>query len=250
MILIGFFNFGWFSLKNIPETPPGYYENIVLEHTQLLINFRDEYQKQRETMTKELTSRKHTVLETAQITLKLNIAESRYLDFWLAEKPIVVGMLKPFEESKYVSWYASLQPDTRKDLKETAEKLYAASSKLAECHQNTFKNYQSLVSGLSAPSDDKLSDTMIAQTQVILRNLSHSENSTSEICDNAMMSYFSSVQRLSKIYSVLADTYQEYSEDNEDFRKLASGLLTFMLMLVCYRCRVNIIKKAAQSIGG
>ncbi|WP_162541442.1 hypothetical protein [Ewingella americana] len=40
MVCIGLFNFGWLSLKTIPETPPGYYENIVIEHTQLHINLR------------------------------------------------------------------------------------------------------------------------------------------------------------------------------------------------------------------
>ncbi|HDL7808494.1 TPA: hypothetical protein PXP49_002798 [Yersinia enterocolitica] len=249
MVCIGLFNFGWLSLKTIPETPPGYYENIVIEHTQLLINLRDEYQKQRDEMRKELTSRKHTFLETAQIALKVNISESRYLDFWLTEKPIVIGMLKPFEESRYVIWYASLPPETRKSVKEMTDNLHEIYPKLAECHKNATKDYQELVSGLSAPSEDKLSDTFVAQTRVIIRNLSQSEHSSSEICDNAMMLYFSSVEQLSRTYSTLADAYQNYSEENEKYRKMASAVLSFLLLLVCYRCRENLIKKAAQSMG-
>ncbi|WP_320738286.1 hypothetical protein [Enterobacter sp. 168J2] len=97
MVSIGLINLGWLSLKRIPETPPGYYENIVIEHTRLLTKLRSEYQNQRTEMRDELMSKKHTFLEAAQIALKLNIAESRYLDFWLAEKPIIIGMLKPFE---------------------------------------------------------------------------------------------------------------------------------------------------------
>ncbi|MFJ1231641.1 hypothetical protein [Yersinia proxima] len=250
MICIGLFNFGWLSLKTIPETPPGYYENIVIGHTKLLINLRDEYQKQRDEMRKELTSRKHTFSETAQIALKVNISEFRYLDFWLTEKPIVIGMLKPFEESKYVSWYASLSPETRKSVKATIDNLHEVYPKLAECSKNATKDYQALVSGLSAPSEDKLSDTLVAQTRVIIRNISQSEHSSSEICDNAMVLYFSSVEQLSRTYSALADTYQYYSDENEKYRKIASAVLSFLLLIVCYRCRESLIKKAAQSMGG
>lgn len=243
MICIGLFNFGWLSLKTIPETPPGYYENIVIEHAQLLINLRNEYQKQRNEMRTELISRKHTFSEPAQIALKVNISESRYLDFWLTEKPIVIGMLKPFEESKYVIWYVNLPSETRKSVRETTDNLHGIYPKLAECHTNATKDYQALVSGLSAPSEGKLSDTFVAQTRVIIRNLSQSEHSSSEICDNAMVLYFSSVEQLSRIYSTLADAYQNYSEENEKYRKMVSAILSFLLLLVCYRCRENLIKK-------
>lgn len=249
MICIGLFNFGWLSLKTIPETPPGYYENIVIEHAQLLINLRNEYQKQRNEMRTELISRKHTFSEAAQIALKVNISESRYLDFWLTEKPIVIGMLKPFEESKYVIWYINLPSETRKSVRETTDNLHGIYPKLAECHTNATKDYQALVSGLSAPSEGKLSDTFVAQTRVIIRNLSQSEHSSSEICDNAMVSYFSSVEQLSRIYSTLADAYQNYSEENEKYRKMVSAILSFLLLLVCYRCRESLIKKTAQSMG-
>ncbi|WP_300000570.1 hypothetical protein [uncultured Cedecea sp.] len=250
MVCIGFFNFGWLSLKTIPVTPPGYYENIVVEHSQLLINLRNEYQKQRDEMRKELTSRKHTFLETAQIALKLNISESRYLDFWLTEKPIIIGMLKPFEELKYVSWYTSLPPLTRKSVKVVTDNLHEIYPKLAECNTNAVQDYWALVSGLSTTSEDKLSDALVAQTRVIMRNISQSEHASSEICDKAMVSYFSSVQLLSRTYSDLADAYQSYSEENERYRKIASMILSFLLLIVCYRCRENLIKRAAQSMGG
>lgn len=250
MICVGLFNFGWLSLKSIPVTPPGYYENIVIEHTQLFVNLRNEYQKQRDEMRKELTSREHTFSETAQIALKVSISESRYLDFWLAEKPIIIGMLKPFEELKYVNWYTSLPPEVRKSVKITTDDLHKIFPQLAECNKNATKDYLALVSVLSAPSEDKLSDALVAQTRVIIRNISQSENSQSEICDNIMVSYFTSVQRLSRTYIALADAYESYSEKNEIYRKLASSILSFVLLLVSYRCRKKLLKQAAQSMGG
>ncbi|PQQ25697.1 hypothetical protein [Photorhabdus hindustanensis] len=250
MVSIGLLNFGWLSLKTISETPPGYYENIVIEHMQLLTNLRNEYHNQRDEMRNEMLTKKHTFLETVQIALKLNVSESRYLDFWLAEKPIIIGMLKPFEESKYLSWYVHLPQETRNLVKNIADNLHEVYPKLAKCNQNAAKDYMALVSGLTAPSDDKISDALVAQTQVIMRNISQSQQSSSEICDNAMVSYFSSVQLLSRTYSTLADTYQDFSKMNETIRKIISTILSFCLFLVCYRCRENLIKKAAQSMGG
>ncbi|MBW7982317.1 hypothetical protein [Enterobacillus tribolii] len=250
MVSIGLINLGWLSLKRIPETPPGYYENIVIEHTRLLTKLRSEYQNQRTEMRDELMSKKHTFLEAAQIALKLNIAESRYLDFWLAEKPIIIGMLKPFEEKKYLSWYLNLPPETQKLVKNIADNLHSIYPKLAECNQNAINDYMALVSGLTAPSEDKLSDALVAQTRVIMRNITQNKNSLSEECDSAMVSYFSSVQLLSRTYSTLADTYQVYSERNEIIRKILSTVLSFFLFVVCYKCRENLIKKAAQSLGG
>lgn len=107
-----------------------------------------------------------------------------------------------------------------------------------------------LVSVLSAPSEDKLSDALVAQTRVIIRNISQSENSQSDICDNIMVSYFTSVQRLSRTYSALAGAYESYSEKNEIYRKIASSTLSFVLLLVSYRCRKKLLKQAAQSMGG
>ena len=226
IVILELLNFGWLSLKAIPETAPGYYENTVVEHTQRLINLRDEYQKQREDMRKELISRKHTYLETAQIALKLNISESRYLDFWLTESPIVIGMLKPFEESKYQRWYVNLPPENRDVMNSVADNLHHVYPILAECNKNAGRDYQELFLGLSEPSKENLADTLVAQTRVIIRNISQSENSPSEICDNAMMSYFSSVQTLSRTYRELADAYQNYADDNEKFRKVVNSIVT------------------------
>lgn len=250
MVSIGLLNFGWLNLKAIPETPPGYYENIVIEHVQLFTNLRNEYHNQRDEMRSEMLSKKHTFLETAQIALKLNIAESRYLDFWLAEKPIIIGMFKPFEETKYQRWYVHLPQETRNLVKSIADNLHEIYPELAKCNQNAAKDYMTLVSGLTAPSDDKISDSLVAQTRVIMRNISQNQNSSAVICDKAMISYLSSVQLLSRTYSVLADAYQEQSETNEIMRKIISTILSFSLFLVCYRCRENLIKKAAKSMGG
>lgn len=250
MLSITVINFGWLSLKTIPQTPPGYYENIIIEHKQLLTNLRSEYQNQRNEMRSELLSQKHTFLEVAQIALKLSISESRYLDFWLAEKPIIIGMLKPFEDSKYLSWYVHLPRETRKSVKDVAENLHSLYPKLAECNQNAVKDYMALISGLTASSEDNFSDSLVAETRVIMRNISENKNSSSEKCDSAMVSYFSSVQLLSSTYSTLADTYQAYSERNEIIIKIISATLSFCLFVVCFKCRENLIKKAAQSMGG
>ncbi|MFM1007648.1 hypothetical protein WFK91_12420, partial [Yersinia enterocolitica] len=56
-------------------------------------------------------------------------------------------------------------------------------------------------------------------------------------------------KQLSRIYSTLADAYQNYSEENEKYRKMVSAILSFLLLLVCYRCRESLIKKTAQSMG-
>ncbi|WP_416414497.1 hypothetical protein [Pantoea sp. App145] len=199
-------------------------------------------------MQNEMTSGPHSYYETARIALKLNIAETRYLDFWLLEKPIVIGMFKPFDESKYVGWYTSLSPELRKVIKDTADKLHDFYPKMTECHSHAMKDYQNLVAGLSEPSSDKMSDILIAQTQVILRNISDAENTPSQKCDTVMIEYLSSVQRLSGVYSSLADAYQSYSDKIETIRKTISALLSFMLLLVCYRCRDNLVKKAAKSM--
>ncbi|MDY4376822.1 hypothetical protein SOV92_03010 [Pectobacterium brasiliense] len=126
-------------------------------------------------------------------------------------------------------------------VKETTDNLHEIYPKLAEFHKNATEDYQALVSGLFAPSEDKLSDTLVAQTRVIISNISQSEHSSSEICDNAMVLYFSSVERLSRTYSALADAYQNYSEENEKYRKMAVknlsnvlGLETGMTNLVVY----------------
>ncbi len=248
MTIITAFNFGWLSLKKMPETPPGYYENILIQHTELLIKLRDEYQKQRIDMRKEMTSGPHSYYETARIALKLNIAETRYLDFWLLERPIVIGMFMPFNESKHVGWYTSLSPETLEMVKDTANKLNDFYPRLANCYSRAVRDYQTLFSGLSEPSSDKMSGILVAQTQVILRNISDDENTPSQKCDTVMIEYLSSVQRLSGVYSSLVDAYQSYSDKIETIRKTISALLSFMLLLVCYRCRDNLVKKIAKSM--
>jgi hypothetical protein len=251
MISIGLLNLGWLSLKKIPETPPGYYENIVIEHLQLFTNLRNEYHNQQHEMKNEMLSKEHASIEVARIALKLNISESRYLDFWVAERPIIIGMLKPFEESKYRSWYVHLPQETRKLVNNIADNLHEVYPKLAKCNQNAAKDYMALVSGLAAPSSrDKVSAALVAQTRVIMRNISQDQHSPSEICDSAMVSYFSSIQLLSRTYNELADSYQEQLEANELLRKIVSTILSFLLFLVCYKCRENLIKKAAKSLGG
>lgn len=45
-----------------------------------------------------------------------------------------------------------------------------------------------LVSGLEEPSSrDKVSAALVAQTRVIMRNISQDQHSPSEICDSAMV---------------------------------------------------------------
>lgn len=235
-------------MKTIPVTPPGYYENIVTEHMQLLMKLRDEYQKQQDEMREKLISQSHTIFEAAHIALNVSSSESRYLDLMLAEKPIITGMLKPFEELKYVSWYDNLTPEIRNSFKKAVDNLHDIYPKLSECNVNAAKDFMTLVSGLSAPSEDGVSEVFVSLSRVIMRNISQSEHSPSNICDNAMVSYFSSIQELSMTYSIIADAYQSYSEKNEKYRKVASVTLSFLLLIVCYRCRENLIKKAAESM--
>ncbi|GEM_PF-1501759 len=251
MLIMGWLNvIGINHSSTLPAVAPGYYENNMLEHSERLLQYRNEYLQQKQVLNKETIGHTHTEGEIAAQVLYLNTLELRYIAYWRALTPFVIGMLKPLDGKDAYYWYDNLSPDVRKSIHSVAKTLDATLPAVVECEATLAKENKIISTGLRSSSDEEVLAAKIATLKGIAQYLGDSERSAAFKCDKSMVDYMSNLQRLANSYTSLEEAYQSYQAAWEIGLKIVNGVLLFLLALFSAKCRSNLIQSATKPFGG
>ncbi|EOY1432040.1 hypothetical protein ACXD9I_003626 [Yersinia enterocolitica] len=229
--------------------PPGYYENNLLEQAERAGNLRDNLVKRKQSLREGLLSGSHSQGEIATYIFDLNLTELRYIRYWRAISPFVIGMTKPLENNHIAYWYMDIDKEARDILTEIATELHNSLPKLASCEADLLKENKIISDGLHSRNSDEISEAQIYLIKSIIKNLSNPDKVNEIACDDILISYITSIHKWAIIYPQLDDASERFHSKMELLERAVNAILLILLAIVSYRSRIHWMKLATKPFG-